>query len=553
MTPLASQTDWVSPAKEITGRDHLAVQAVSEHLYTGLLPGLTNVTDRARCYGFYPWFVWAFDQRSKKKGPEELIRVFRRAECLHTLIGIVHELDAGDEWAHGGGLVGRDTLVAVANRIVGGETVRLSKYAKLEPADEDRYFKHRLGGLGQYYLGPLKDLEALDGNAQEGLRYTAEWGAELANIYNAKVDAKAFFDVVDDDRVDAKKVRALSSFCPCHLRKNKAERDVLVKLLFCRGEGRLRLEAGGERRQTLTLLLDHSRVLQKIKNRYPEPTEFLNSCYTGMLPDGTAWSTPASLAEVRGGWGVYKRHELLAIAVQGLFWAGLSALLEEGGYVEDGPAYTKWFGKRFRKVLGNSFATMLFPKQVEECRRSLPMHSDSQSPDHEVNLGDALLVAQNNKNIDEVVGLSIRILLSLVARGIADLPYGELVVADRFFETYEINLFALRRCAAHDWQELSGLKWLEWLAASWALRVHFRVALRKLRYQSQDSFRIVPLDEGYRVREAPRAQWSSPRLAQALRFLADLGALDLREDLEERPYVLSPYGLQLLEAELGRQ
>jgi hypothetical protein len=181
------------------------------------------------------------------------------------------------------------------------------------------------------------------------------------------------------------------------------------------------------------------------------------------------------------------------------------------------------------------------------------MHSDSQSPDHEVNLGDALLVAQNNKNIDEVVGLSIRILLSLVARGIADLPYGELVVADRFFETYEINLFALRRCAAHDWQELSGLKWLEWLAASWALRVHFRVALRKLRYQSQDSFRIVPLDEGYRVREAPRAQWSSPRLAQALRFLADLGALDLREDLEERPYVLSPYGLQLLEAELGRQ
>ena len=32
--PLSAQTDWVSPAKAITGRDHLAVQAVSEHLYT---------------------------------------------------------------------------------------------------------------------------------------------------------------------------------------------------------------------------------------------------------------------------------------------------------------------------------------------------------------------------------------------------------------------------------------------------------------------------------------------------------------------------------------
>src|SRR5213078_186750 len=96
-------------AKAITGRDRLAVQAVSEHLDTGLLPGLTNVTGRARGFGFYPWFVWAFDKRSKKKNAEELVRLFRKAECLHTLIGIVHELDEGDEWAHVGGLVGRDT------------------------------------------------------------------------------------------------------------------------------------------------------------------------------------------------------------------------------------------------------------------------------------------------------------------------------------------------------------------------------------------------------------------------------------------------------------
>ena len=105
--PTSVQTDWISPAQAITGRDHLAVQAVSEHLYAGLLPGLTNVTDRARCYAFYPWFVWSFDRLSKKKSTEELIRVFRRAECLHTLIGIVHELDEGDGWAHGAGLVGR--------------------------------------------------------------------------------------------------------------------------------------------------------------------------------------------------------------------------------------------------------------------------------------------------------------------------------------------------------------------------------------------------------------------------------------------------------------
>lgn len=547
------QTDWVSPAKAITGRDHLAVQAVSEHLYTGLLPGLTNVTYRARCYLFYPWFVWAFDQRSKKKSAEEFVRVFRKAECLHTLIGIVHELDEGDEWAHGGGLVGRDALVAVAKRIVSGEAVHLSDYSKLEPADANRYFKHKLGGLGQYYLGPLKDLEALDGNAQEGLKYTAEWGVELAMAHDERVDAKAFFNAVDSDRVDAEIVRNLSAFCPCHLRKNKTERNALVTLLFCRGEGDLRLEAGSERRKTLTLLLDHARALQEITNHHPSPSEFLNSCYTGFLPDSKAWSTPTDLTEIRTGWGIYKRHELLAIAVQGLFWAGLTALLDEGGYVQDGPAYAKWFGERFRGVLGLSFPSTSLADQVDACRRSLPSHSDWQSAEHELNLGDALLVAQDQNDVDNVVALSLRLLLYLTARGIEQSPYGMLVAADRFFETYEINLFSLQKCAADTWKSMNGIQWLEWLAASWTLRVHFRVALRKLRYQTQDSFRIVPLDEGYRVREAPRAQWSSPRLGQALRFLCDIGALELRENLEEQPYVLSPFGAQLLESELGRQ
>jgi len=92
-----------------------------------------------------------------------------------------------------------------------------------------------------------------------------------------------------------------------------------------------------------------------------------------------------------------------------------------------------------------------------------------------------------------------------LARDVEGPPYGGLVAADRFFETYEINFFSLRRCAKSDWKLLKGREWLEWLAASWSLRVHFRVALRKLRYQSQDSFRIVPLDEGYRVRGAARA------------------------------------------------
>jgi hypothetical protein len=548
------QTDWVSPADAITGQDHLAVQAVSEHLYATLLPGLTNGTARIRCYAFYPWFVWAFDRRSKKKTAEELVRVFRMAECLHTLIGIVHELDTEDAWSHGSNLIGRERLVGVARRLVAGETIRLSDYTSLE-SSERRYFAHKLGGLGQYYLGPLKTLQVLDGGARDGLRCTAEWGVTLASAYDARVDAKKFFAVLDHDRVDAATIHSLFSFCPCHLQGNGVERDALVTLLFRRGDGELKAEGGEEGRQTLTLLLHHVRALQASGSVHPDPAEFLASCYTGVLPDDVPWSTPASFAAVRDGWGIYQRHELLAIAVQGLFWAGLRTLQEEKhSYVEDALSYVQWFSARFRGVMGAAFASTGFASLVEERRRTQPAHADwREAAEHELNVGAALLDAQRDEDVDKVVERSLGLLLSLVARGIGEAPYGELIVADRFFQNYEINLFALRRYAADTWPTLNGVQWLEWLAGSWALRVHFRVALRKLRYQSKDTFRIVPREDGYHVIGAPPAQWTNPRLTQALRFLHDLGALNLNEDLDERPYVLSPFGARLLERELGGQ
>jgi len=72
----------------------------------------------------------------------------------------------------------------------------------------------------------------------------------------------------------------------------------------------------------------------------------------------------------------------------------------------------------------------------------------------------------------------------------------------------------------------------------------FDISLR-IRSESCRSMRVIES-------EAPLAQWSSPRLAQALRFLYDIGALDLRDDVDDRPYVLSLFGEELLESELAR-
>jgi hypothetical protein len=547
---MASQTDWVSPAQSIVGRDHLAVQAVSEHIYSSLVPGITNVTERARCYSFYPWFVWAFDREVRKKSSDELILLFRRADCLHTLIGIAHELKAGEEWSHGGGLVGRETLLSVAHAVGAGKPIRLSEYASLDAPPGKRYFKNKLGGLGQYYLGPMKALEVLDGDARTGLKYTAEWGATLAEAYDEKVDRKEFFRVVQHDEIDSETLRSLDSFCPCNLRKNSPERDALVDLIFRLGKGNLKQERGLERRNTLLLLLDYVRRFNF--GSLPDVQGFLASAYSNFLPTGALWDIPDILKDTTTKWSIYQRHELLGIAVQGLFWGGLRALDEEGGFLPGAYSYGKWFGRRFELVTAHLGDQTSVASLIQARRAAQPPHSSWQSEDHELTVANALIEAQTAGKTDLVVELAVQLIVALLARADLEEAYSGFDITPQFLDTYEINLVSLQRYASGAWSQMNALEWLEWLASIWALKVHFRVAFRKLRYQTQDSFRIVPLEEGLRVREAPVARWSSPRLDQALRFLYDLGMLDRQKDVEATPYVLNAFGKDFLEHELGQ-
>ena len=78
----ANDVGWVEPAKPIRGLDHLGVQAPCIALYAQLLPGITNVTDRARYYSFYPWLIRSFEQRYRDHSIEEFRRVLRRASAF---------------------------------------------------------------------------------------------------------------------------------------------------------------------------------------------------------------------------------------------------------------------------------------------------------------------------------------------------------------------------------------------------------------------------------------------------------------------------------------
>src|SRR5207249_4576752 len=69
-----------------------------------------------------------------------------------------------------------------------------------------------------------------------------------------------------------------------------------------------------------------------------------------------------------------------------------------------------------------------------------------------------------------------------------------------------------------------------WLAVNWGIQRHLTVALRKLRGERRDTFRIRPLEQELRVIEVPPPAPTLPRIRKALQILRDLDLTDLDRD-----------------------
>lgn len=64
----------------------------------------------------------------------------------------------------------------------------------------------------------------------------------------------------------------------------------------------------------------------------------------------------------------------------------------------------------------------------------------------------------------------------------------------------------------------------------WGVARHLRVALRKLRGERRDTFRIRPLEGELRVVEAPAPVFTQPRVSRAQQVLRDLGLVEYDDE-----------------------
>ncbi|WP_417779589.1 hypothetical protein [Stutzerimonas xanthomarina] len=525
-------TSWLKPPYASSGIDHLGTQAPCVMIYGQLLPGITNVTDRARYYSFYPWLVWSYDQRYAKDDYLHFLERFRRADCLFTLIAERHaQVTDHINERHGVAMVGRAKLVPSLASLKAGKELRLSLYATTEETSQ-RYFMNRLGGLSQYYAGTLAELQLMESSGRSWTFYSSQYGAPLAQNVDASVPGERFWEVVENDSVMLDDLDELSAFCACNISGSQGEHQQLIDIFF--DTDNRYSEEGTQRRRSLGLI---QQLAASLPNGWDLTEEVFRGCvYSLSLPDSEAWGIPDALQSTRAHWAVYVRNDLMSVAFQTILSISLQELQPQYAaqrrVFQSVEAFADWFaGSATVAGVLSDLGASSFGDLVASSRANAPALTDWTNDAHEVQLGWQLIGGwQPGVDIAPLLSQSLSLLATLIARdNPGQQPYSGLAITHEALRDYPINLISFRSRSA-DWQTMS----LDRVVADlvvWCLDTHLRVALRKLRQSNRSTFHLRPSERGLEVvgDQVPPPSPTTPRFRQAVQILRDLGML-VRDD-----------------------
>jgi hypothetical protein len=140
---------WGENLNLITGLDPLGLQTTSEATYAAMLPGLSNLTNRLRYYGFYCWLLDFYYKKENKGNQTEQYRFIRRAELLIAIIMQTERKNVTQ-------ITGSNFASNLINEKL--NTFDLAAGADKDSGNKEVYWKYPSGAFGQYYFGALQAL-----------------------------------------------------------------------------------------------------------------------------------------------------------------------------------------------------------------------------------------------------------------------------------------------------------------------------------------------------------------------------------------------------------
>jgi hypothetical protein len=557
---LRTDIDWIlRDRKVIDGLDHLGIELVSVNLYQAMLPGITNVTERARYYAFYPWTIHRFAQDGAKSRTKASWRNwFRALDFGYAVACMAYEQEINRDL--GSSVVGADR----ARELIKGQPKSVvidlhGPSAVLESGSipaSGFYFKNPEGGFGQYYKGSLRELGVV---REHG---AATWPDVQLSTYAGKriaeaLDKQAAFLELKELAVQGNaKLSDLSrigkDIHPNAIAQDSEEALLLRQLMFgddsalCQGQSP---ESIHWRRTSLLLMLHYLRACGSVEGDIAG--KFRWSCMARRLADGKAWTIPPSLTDAVHAWGAYQRNDLLNYCLECLFFA----VLQEVDRIELRP------GEVARRIAERAMAGISgdadypafssLPATVAGWLAASrePVVGDADiawTPLSTRALADRLAAAVNSNDCDAIPALAARILGRLaVDRTEGGHPFAPIPSAVEMASNHEVHLRRWWDRAESRASERTA-SFLEELLLEWVIYRHLRVATRKLANQGVSTFKYRP-EEGRLMLVAerlPRPTYTAPRVRQGFRVAEDLHCIQRANGAAE----LSETGAVILEA-----
>jgi DNA-binding PadR family transcriptional regulator len=295
---------WAEFSSAASGRDPLAIQNSSVVIYTKMVVGITNVTNRIRYNGFFCWVFDTILQNIKKKNSlQEQIRYSRRAELLLAYLMVKNFPDVT-------GVSG--SAYAVKNL---KSKISLKNGADWESKTEDGpglYWKFKLGVFGQYYSGVVRDLNLINHpNTQLDLNiYTlTEKGKELAKAFEENIpkeERDLFWSSVYSGSIQESELANLKSFALHEIPEGSSERSFYEKAILAADNRKA--EPTFNRKETIKLILNHlNKQNEGVENLV---SSFLRENFHSHQKEGVLKKDAATA------WYLFEINELIHVAFE---------------------------------------------------------------------------------------------------------------------------------------------------------------------------------------------------------------------------------------------
>jgi len=498
--------DWLE-GHVTTGRDPLGMQAGSIMLYQSLLPGISNITLRARYYSFFSFLIYEYAVRFHDTTDEKWIQFLRRSELLYALIAAnADEYQtglAGIEWA------GR------ALESNSSDPIDFAYGADLATQGSGRYLKNRGGVFGAAYAGPMSEIGIIRYSDAHSIPIASEqMGVPLAEEFAVSIgEAKElFFEKIDTGLVTRDELDALWIMRPDQIPDESREQELLSSTLFA--EGMEDSDKQTDRRKTLQLMLY---VAEALASR-PSQDDFRWLCYGGQTPDSESFQAPEYLEETLKSWWVYQANDLLHVVYERFFSLILTLLAEEPGGVElsiAAAAAARLIAREFDDVTWGAYLDSIQPSENANRR-------DNEESDFML----VKAICKRPKSIEDQVASSVHAvhLLAVLMQRIRE-HSGTLARTYAHgapFGRSELQSLCSEQAFLGEHQQSTLEEMFLDLLLKRVIYRHQAIALHKLKSQGDYTFMFEIEERKATRRLTYEPVFTNPRATNALMFVADL-------------------------------